>query len=122
MNFQTAVKTCLRKYATFKGRASRSELWFWILFNWVLVMICYQIDVMMAGGLNYLAASGMPVTNIINLLLLLPTMAVCVRRLHDVGRSGWWFLLTFTVIGFVLLLYWYVRPSRNPESSLASRF
>jgi uncharacterized membrane protein YhaH (DUF805 family) len=43
----------------------------------------------------------------------MPTISVSVRRLHDVGRSGWWFLLTFTVIGALLLLYWYVRPGRT---------
>ena len=111
MQFTEAIRTCLKKYATFSGRATRSEFWYWALFSWILSMIAYNIDSAISGGADPMTRS-LVVSNIVILITVLPTMAVSVRRLHDVGRSGWWFLLTFTVIGALLLLYWYVRPGR----------
>ena len=111
MQFMEAVQTCLRKYATFKGKAERPEFWYWVLFNWILSMIAYTIDTAIAGGTDPMTRS-LVVSNVVVLATVMPTIAVSVRRLHDVGRSGWWFLLTFTVIGALLLLYWYVRPGR----------
>ena len=110
MNFMEAIKTCLAKYATFKGRAARPEFWYWALFTWILSMAAYTIDSAISGGDPM--ARTMVVSNLVILATFVPTMAVSVRRLHDVGRSGWWFLLTFTVIGALLLLYWYVRPGK----------
>ncbi|MFW5500946.1 MULTISPECIES: DUF805 domain-containing protein [unclassified Maridesulfovibrio] len=112
MEFMEAVKICIRKYATFKGRAARPEFWYWVLFTWILSMIAYTIDTAISGSTDPLTRSLLA-SNIVIFITVIPTMAVSVRRLHDVGRSGWWFLLTFTVIGALLLLYWYVRPSKN---------
>jgi len=109
MDFMQAVKTCLGKYATFKGKAGRPEFWYWALFTWILSMIAYTIDLGISGVST---ATPMIVSNVVILATFVPTIAVSVRRLHDVGRSGLWFLLTFTVIGALLLLYWYVRPSK----------
>ena len=112
MRFMEAVRTCLRKYATFSGRAERSEFWYWGLFTWILSIIAYTVDTAVSGITDPMTRS-LVVSNIVVFATVLPTMAVSVRRLHDVGRSGWWFLLTFTVIGALLLLYWYVRPSKK---------
>jgi len=116
MDFMQAVKTCLRKYATFKGRAGRPEFWYWALFTWILSMIAYTIDLGLSGGSPM--TNPMTVSNIVILATVVPTIAVSVRRLHDVGRSGLWFLLTFTVIGALLLLYWYVRPGKAATPDL----
>ena len=96
MNFMQAVQSCLSQYATFSGRAPRSEFWWFFLFQ-ILVLI-------VAGMLGQTAYS------VVALLLLLPALAVGTRRLHDVGRSGWWQLLTITGIGYLVLLYWFVQP------------
>ena len=98
MNFMQAIQSCLSQYATFSGRASRSEFWWFFLFQ-ILALI-------VSGMLGDVAYS------IRALLLLLPALAVGTRRLHDVGRSGWWQLLTITGIGYLVLLYWFVQPSQ----------
>ena len=97
MDFVSSVKSCLGQYAGFAGRATRSEFWWFFLFQ-VLVMLIAS----MLGNLVYGLAS---------LALLLPALAVGARRLHDIGRTGWWQLLLLTGIGFLVLLYWWVQPS-----------
>lgn len=97
MDFVQAIKSCLGQYATFTGRASRSEFWWFFLF---------QVLVMAATGML-----GDVINGIASLALLLPALAVGARRLHDIGRTGWWQLLLLTGIGFLVLLYWWVQPS-----------
>lgn len=97
MDFVQAVKSCLGQYATFSGRAPRSEYWWFFLFQ-LLVMVAASL----IGDVVYALAS---------LALLLPALAVGTRRLHDIGRSGWWQLLLLTGIGFLVLLYFWVQPS-----------
>jgi len=77
VNFITAVKTCLTKYATFKGAASRSEYWWFVLFYAVLLVVARLTGSHALYGL-------------VSLALFLPTLAAAVRRHHDAGRSGWW--------------------------------
>lgn len=109
MDFVSAVKTCLTKYVRFSGRAVRSEFWYWTLFVWVLSIIAIGIDRYVLGGGTDLATTG-PISTLIQLAVLFPTVAVGARRLHDIGRSGWWQLLSLTGIGVIVLLYWYVKP------------
>ena len=97
MNFGQAIATCLGKYATFSGRASRPEFWWFTLFQ-----LLVGLATSMLSETAYALAG---------LALLLPALAVGTRRLHDIGRSGWWQLLYLTGIGFLLLLYWLVQPS-----------
>jgi uncharacterized membrane protein YhaH (DUF805 family) len=78
MDFVTAIKTCLSKYAMFQGRAGRAEYWWWVLFS-VLV--------------NLVLSFVPPLNGIVAIALLLPGLAVSVRRLHDLNRSGWFLLL-----------------------------
>jgi uncharacterized membrane protein YhaH (DUF805 family) len=118
MTFGEAVKSVLGKYATFTGRASRSEYWYFILFVVILDIVLNILDV---GVLHtaMITAAGTQVgilSGIAGLVLLLPSLGVAVRRLHDVGRSGWWLLLGLTVIGGLVLLYWYVQPGTSGQN------
>jgi uncharacterized membrane protein YhaH (DUF805 family) len=98
MDFQQAVKTCLQKYATFEGRAGRPEFWWFFLAQFLLMVV--------AGML------GDIISAIAALALLLPGLAVGARRLHDIGKSGWFLLLgLIPFIGFLILLYFFVQPS-----------
>ena len=97
MNFGQAISSCLSKYATFSGRASRPEFWWFAL--------C-QFLVSAAAGLL-----GETVNNLVLIGLLLPALAVGTRRLHDIGKSGWWQLIMLTVIGLLVLIYWWVQPA-----------
>jgi uncharacterized membrane protein YhaH (DUF805 family) len=87
MNFIDAVKSVLTKYADFNGRARRSEYWWFFLFNLILNIITTLIDESITpGGVGMI---GLVVT----FALLVPAIAVAVRRMHDVGKSGWYILI-----------------------------
>ncbi len=109
MTFSESIKTCLLKYATFSGTASRSEFWWFAVFQFLVGVATNMIDAAITPGQE----SGL-FAGIAGLALLLPGLAAAVRRLHDVGRSGWWYLLIFTGVGVFVLLYWYVQPSGEP--------
>jgi len=105
MDFKTAVITCLTKYANFQGRASRSEFWWFYLFT-VIVMGIASLVSDLSGDPNDILGT------LATFALILPSLAAGCRRLHDIGRSGWWQLLMLTVVGVLLLIYWMVQPSR----------
>ena len=102
MNFPDAIRSALRNYATFAGRARRSEFWFFYLF----LLLC-QVGASMVDGV---ADGAGLVSGLISLALFLPMLAVGVRRLHDTGRSGWWMLVGLVpLIGWIFVLIWYCR-------------
>ena len=106
MDFATSINTCLvKKYADFSGRASRSEYWFYSLFVIILSIVSLIIDTMI---LYYPIEDNGPINLILIVGTTLPSIAVGARRLHDVGKSGWWQLIIFTIIGILVLLYWYI--------------
>ena len=89
MTFSEAVKTCLvAKYATFSGRATRSEYWDFVLFGYLLAIL-----VILFGTIVESPELMIGLSSVLTLILLIPGLAACVRRLHDTGRSGWWYFL-----------------------------
>jgi uncharacterized membrane protein YhaH (DUF805 family) len=105
MDFVSSVKRNMTTaaYAQFDGRASRSEYWWFYLFT-VLAGLAAEIVGSTVGSLATLA-------------FFLPGLALAVRRLHDVGRSGWWVLILFTVIGIPVFLYWMVKDSDKGKNA-----
>ena len=102
MDFLTAIKTCFSKYADFTGRARRSEFWFWCLFTFIVGLILGWIPV---------------IGRIIGIALIIPTLAVGARRLHDTGRSGWWQLLQLLpIVGTIILIVFWVQDSNAGEN------
>ncbi|MBI2744554.1 MAG: DUF805 domain-containing protein [Burkholderiales bacterium] len=98
MTFFDAIKTCLSKYATFEGVASRSEYWWWTLFYFLAVCVGLIIS---------------PVLYFVLMLgLLMPTLAVGVRRLHDIDKSGWWLLVSLIPIIGLIMIVWSLTPSK----------
>ena len=97
MGFADAIKAGFNNYVTFSGRAARSEYWFWTLFSVIASIVAGIID-----GILGLGIIGL----IVSLGLFLPSLAVAVRRLHDIDRTGWWVLIAFTIIGIILLIVW----------------
>jgi uncharacterized membrane protein YhaH (DUF805 family) len=90
MTFTQAVPSVLRTYATFSGRARRSEYWWFYLFTLLVGIATSLIDALLDAAFNNeIGIAGV----ITSLALLLPTLAVTSRRLHDTGRTGWWMLL-----------------------------
>jgi uncharacterized membrane protein YhaH (DUF805 family) len=96
MTFGTAVSSVLTQYTGFSGRARRSEFWWYTLFAFVVYLVVALVDAVLNTTLLGL---------IVSLGLLLPTLAVTVRRLHDTGRSGWWILISLIpLVGAIVLL------------------
>jgi uncharacterized membrane protein YhaH (DUF805 family) len=93
MNLGQSIKVCLSKYADFSGRASRSEYWWFMLFG--VLISC-------AG-----ASINDTVYGLVCLALLLPHLAVAVRRLHDINHSAWWILLLFIPIANIVIIIWF---------------
>lgn len=116
MTFQDAVKTCFSKYVVFSGRAQRSEFWWFALFTLVGSILLQGLDNMMFSGFTGGQDVGL-FSVVFSLGVLLPSIAVAVRRLHDLGKSGWWYLLIFIpLLGFLVLLYFFVqRGTEGPN-------
>lgn len=114
MDFQTAVKTCFKKYVDWNGRALRSEYWWWVLFCIIANLVTSMIDTFVLGTGPMDVGLFNP---LFSLATLLPSIFVGTRRLHDLGRSGWWQLIAFTVIGILLLLYWYILEGEREANA-----
>ena len=104
MNFFEAIESNLRNYVNLSGRATRSEYWYWTFSVVTLNVVLGVIDERLNPGAEMGALSW--VTMIVFLVSVVPTLAVSIRRLHDIDRSGWWFLLWFTLVGGFVLIYW----------------
>jgi uncharacterized membrane protein YhaH (DUF805 family) len=101
MNFFEAIGSGFRNYVNFSGRAPRSEYWYWTLFAILLVLAAFLIDVSIGREQGIL-------TVIAELIIALPGLAVSVRRLHDLDKSGWFVLLAFVpLVGSIILLIWF---------------
>ena len=100
MDFTKSIEVCFNKYANFEGRARKSEFWWFQLFC-VIVQIVGTIIGLLLGYTELFVWIGY-------IIVLLPSLAVGARRLHDTGRSGWWQLLYLTIIGIIILIVWWV--------------
>ena len=105
----------LKKYIVFDGRARRKEYWYFVLFNIIISVVLSFVDNLI-GTVNVDTGAGM-IGGVYSLAVLIPGLAVSVRRLHDTGRSGWWLLLIFIpIIGWIALLVFNVQDSQ-PEAN-----
>ncbi len=102
----------LKKYATFSGRAQRSEYWFFILFYLIGFILLAVIDGII-GTLSPEVGIGI-LSGIFMLIHILPSIGVSVRRLHDIGKSGWWyFLVIIPLVGPIVLLIFMATDSKE---------
>ena len=86
MTFFKAIKTVMvDKFATFSGRATRSEYWYTVLFGYLLAMLIVFLGMIINSPELIIGLSS-----VLSLILFVPGLAVCIRRLHDTGKSGWW--------------------------------
>ena len=101
----------LKKYAVFNGRARRKEYWYFALFNVVVGIVLTLID-RMIGTSNAESGLGL-LSGIYTLAVMVPSIAVSVRRLHDTDRSGWWLLLGLVpLVGSIILLVFFLQDSK----------
>src|SRR5215831_18175043 len=108
MTLPEAISLNLRKYVDFGGRATRPEYWYWTLAVVIVNVVLGVVDERLNPGTQFGALSW--VSMIVFLASILPTVAVSVRRLHDIDRSGPWCLLWLTAVGGLVLLYWACQP------------
>ena len=106
----------LQNYATFTGRVRRSEYWFFVLFNFIFSMVAMILDNLLHTTFDL--GTGVPIYygyiySFYLLFALLPGLAVLVRRLHDIGKSGWFFFIAFIpIIGGIWLLILLFKDSQ----------
>jgi uncharacterized membrane protein YhaH (DUF805 family) len=108
MGFGQAISSGFSNYVNFSGRSSRSEYWFWVLFVLIADVVAIAID----------AAIGMQiVSSLFGLAVLLPGLAVTVRRLHDLDRTGWWiFLGLIPLVGAIILIIWFCSKGTDGQN------
>lgn len=115
MGFSEAIQSVFGQYVGFSGRASRSEYWWFYLFSVLLVTAAILVDLAITGGLE---PNDVPfVTSVVVLGILLPSLAVAIRRLHDTDRSGWWYLIGLVPLvgGIILIIFLVTRGTAGPN-------
>jgi len=110
---------CLKQYADFNGRARRKEYWMFTLFVVIFFIVAAILDNLLGTTFKFAGVSA-PYGWIYLLFafaMILPSLAVVVRRLHDIGKSGWYYFLVFIpVVGGIILLIWYCKNSQPGEN------
>ena len=110
VSFKEAVVRALsQNYCNFSGRASRSEYWWFYLFSCIVSWVVSIIVSLFSSELSIMYIASM----VVGLAFLLPSLGIAVRRLHDIGKSGWWlFISLIPLIGAILLLVWFCKDSQ----------
>ena len=112
MGFGQSVSAALNNYFNFSGRSRRPEYWYFTLFVFVVSIILALIDAFVLNMPDYSPLSGL-----FSLAMLIPGLAVSVRRLHDIGRTGWGVPVAFIpLIGIIILIYWACQPG-EPQAN-----
>ena len=96
----------LKNYANFTGRARRKEFWFFALTQFIILIIAQILDAILGSEFLFYVLTV--------LALFIPALAVSIRRLHDIGKSGWWYLIGLVpLIGFILLIIWFATETKQ---------
>ena len=118
VSFPNAIKFGFQRYFDFSGRSTRAEYWWWALFVFIANSILIIVD-------NIAGTTITPTTGIISslflLVIIIPNIAVMVRRLHDINRSGWWvFLGAVPVVGPIVIIVWMCKRGDEEENKYKS--
>jgi uncharacterized membrane protein YhaH (DUF805 family) len=120
LSFTEAIATCFRKYADFRGRASRPEFWWFVLAYYIVILMPLVPLIAALDSKSSLDQTGFDesvsgvaiffifLTSVAVLAFILPYLAAGVRRLHDTGKSGWWWLLSLVPFGWIVVLVFLV--------------
>ena len=111
MKLNEAIRSGFKNYFLFNGRASRSEYWYWTLFSALGSLATASGDVFILNDVDL-----MPINLTFIGITFLPSLSVSVRRLHDVGKSGWWLLIALSIVGIIPLLFWSVKQG-DPDNN-----
>ena len=107
----------LKNYVGFSGRARRKEYWMFVLFNIIFAIVALVLDKMLGLASEKYGGYG-PIYALYTLAIFLPSLAVGIRRLHDIGKSGWWTLLAFIpLIGAIVLIVWAIKEGDSGSNA-----
>ena len=122
MNFGESISSCFKKYATFEGRASRSEFWYFILaynlFSIFIAIVEVNIGLVEADNIFYVWTGSEigALSTLFLIFILIPSISVTSRRLQDRGISGWWQLSYFTIIGIFIIPILCILEAKEDEN------
>ena len=117
MNMMEAVVSVFKNWKDFRGRACRSEFWYFYLATSILYIVFYFVDPATSPFEVPEEVPGLGMlTNLITLILLIPSLSVTARRLHDRGHSGWWQLSYLIVVGIVVIPLICAFPAKEEEN------
>ena len=111
------LDTLKKRYADFDGRATRSEYWYFVLFYIIIAIVLAMLDTYVMNPMLGMSATEAGRGGILQMIfalgLLVPSIAVGVRRLHDIGKSGWLILIgIIPILGGLILIYFFVQKSK----------
>lgn len=111
VGFVEAIQLYLGNYVKFDGRSSRGAYWYAVLALFVIGVVTGVLDLIVFPSSPY-----SPLNSIVSLATILPSLALGIRRLHDIGKSGWWTLLAFLpIIGWLVLIFWAAQPGKRED-------
>ena len=125
MTFTDSVRSCINKYATFSGRASRSEFWWFWLFIFIVQIVSltiFSVIGYLLGGYDGCTISLSICSVLCILLLTVPYLSVLVRRLHDTNHSGWWYFISLIPLIGTIWLKYFLPPTVTRRTSTACLF
>ena len=117
VSFPDSIRLGFQHYFDFRSRSTRAEYWWWFLFTVLANLILTVVD-MMTGTYNVRSNSGL-LSGAFGLAVLIPGLALGTRRLHDIGKSGWWQLMWFgslLLVPAIVLIVWAIKPSDEGTS------
>ena len=110
VGFIDAIKLAFKNYVNFNGRSRRSEYWWFVLFNIIIEIIIFILAKLITPNLIFLLS-------IYSLIIFLPGLGLAIRRLHDIGKSGWYIFIAFIpIVGIFILLYFFCLDSENQSN------
>jgi uncharacterized membrane protein YhaH (DUF805 family) len=120
MNFLEAVKSFFVRWNDFKGRSSRSEYWWAILFTNIANIVLNMLSTTLQQSESVITLVLLLLILGLLLFMLVGIFSLIARRLHDINKSGWWYLLVFTIIGMIPILYWFVQKGDEADNRFGS--
>ena len=124
MNFIESIQTCYKKTFNFKDRASKSEFWWFYLYD-AIIYVAGEMAWKTDSNDNYIYSDGIVTLGIILTILffinVIPAAAVGVRRLHDTNRSGWWYLLFLIPLITLIILYFFTNDGSKDKNRFGSK-
>ena len=112
------IDTLKKRYADFNGSATRSEYWYFVLFYVIIAFVLSMIDIYIINPMMGMSASESKDGGLLQMLfvltMLVPSLAIAIRRLHDIGKSAWFMLIGFIpLLGGLVLLYFFVQKTKR---------